>query len=155
MIDIASHVYSLAVVVGVLAVDRIILRLRRLRLHDMPLGDVVDDGDQFLFPLRYKTHAAKHDGVVQYQLHDKKRPVLVIEGKSRRLAMAKGVQEEYLAINKAQVRHSGYWVLKVRVIHGKTFMNWNPLYRLFPFVDLTERTYTLDVGTGANDSIEK
>ncbi|HHA1306248.1 TPA: hypothetical protein ACOEHI_003850 [Enterobacter kobei] len=155
MIELGSHISSLALVFGVLAIDRLILRLRRLRLHERPLGDVVDDGDQFLFPLRYKTHAAKHDGVVQYQLHDKQRPVLVIEGKSRRLAMTKGVQEEYLAINKSQVRHSGEWVLKVRVIHGKTFLNWNPLYRLFPFVDLAERTYTLDLGTGANDPSEK
>ncbi|MGA4583924.1 hypothetical protein ACK6TD_19300 [Enterobacter hormaechei] len=116
MIELGSHLSSLAVVVGVLAVDRMILRLRRLRLHDIPLGDVVDDGDQFLFPLRYKTQAAKHDGVVQYQLNDKQRPVLVIQGKS--------------------------------------FMNWNPFYRLFPFVDNVERTYTLNVGSNEHASAE-
>lgn len=154
MIELGSHLSSLAVVVGVLAVDRMILRLRRLRLHDIPLGDVVDDGDQFLFPLRYKTQAAKHDGVVQYQLNDKQRPVLVIQGKTRPLAMSRGIQEEYLAINKSQVRHSGEWVLKVRVIHGKSFMNWNPFYRLFPFVDNVERTYTLNVESNEHASAE-
>ncbi|EKR4921428.1 hypothetical protein P8H80_004362 [Escherichia coli] len=153
MIELPSHLINLGIFMLVLIADRCLVRTRRVRLSEIPLGDVIEENGQYLFPLGYKIERHKHDAVVRYQLHDKNRPAYVIQGKGRPLAMTlRGYQEEFLAINKSQIKHSGEWILNVRVIHGRALLNWNPLYRFFPFIDIATRTYTLEVSNGDSNA---
>ncbi|MEE9647913.1 lysis protein [Enterobacter soli] len=88
---------------------------------------------------------------IEYSLRDKRFPTTVIAGWRRTLEHSRtGENCEYLDIPANQVNPDGRWVVRVKVVHGDSFLN--PLYRIFPLELVVEKEFEIKLTQDATDA---
>lgn len=81
---------------------------------------------------------------IEYTLRDKRFPTTVIAGGRRTLEHSRtGENCEYLDIPADKVSPDGRWIVRVKVVHGDSFLN--PLYRIFPLHLVVEKEFDIQI----------
>ena len=102
----------------------------------------------FFFNVKFKRLKG---ATIEYSLRDKRFPTTVIAGGRRTLEHSRtGENCEYLDIPASKVSPDGIWIVRVKVVHGDSFLN--PLYRIFPIELVEEKELHIQLARDPQDA---
>lgn len=123
-----SSIYSGALVLFMLLIDRYVLRRGAVELLSVCIGN--DSKDYVKFELAFNSDQKFIKSELVYSVRDKEVPTTVIKGKDRTLDFTlQGLNREYLMIDK-KLLTNGTWIVDVKVT--TTGSRINPLHKIFP-----------------------
>lgn len=122
-----------AVVIGVAAIDRFLIRRQQLVFKG--IGSVTHDKEKgtynFACVFDNKSISRLRGAQVRYRLFDDKNPTNVINGKDVSLDfLNRGERSVNLFFSDKYVEN-GEWEFQASLTYG--YCRWNPLYKIFPF----------------------
>ncbi|HCG7330465.1 TPA: hypothetical protein ACPVYZ_004270 [Vibrio parahaemolyticus] len=123
------------VLIGVLAIDRFVLRRNKLTIEN---AHQVDDEKSIRFALIFFTKRSISSGKLTYTLRSKKKPSAILSFERPIIFSNQGSNSEWLTFSKASLEReageniAGEWVLDVKIERSCSFLN--PMYKIFSTV---------------------
>ncbi|WP_147200793.1 lysis protein [Pantoea sp. CCBC3-3-1] len=119
--------------------------MKRSDITKLRVGDHKVENGHLRIPFFFNVKFNRLKGAtVEYTLRDKRFPTTVIAGGRRTLEHSRtGENCEYLDIPATKVTPDGIWIVRVKVVHGDSFLN--PLYRIFPLQLVVEKEFDVQM----------